>query len=90
MLLSDQNDRDGAVRALDKERAESTGRLPEAAKGAEINVRDAKERRDEEPEEGTRRLAERRVEAARAREEDLPAEVTALANEPWVRVPQGI
>ena len=49
---------------------------------AELDVRDAEEQRDEEREEGARRLAERRAEAARAREEDLGAKVATLADEP--------
>ena len=97
-LLSDRNDelavrvaaaeeeQDAAARALDKERVESAARLPEAAEGAELDVRDAKERWDEERKEGAWRLAERRVEAARAREEDLGAEVAALADEPCMIV----
>ena len=44
------------------------------------------ERRDEEREEGARRLAERRAEAARAREEEIGAEVAVLADEPCVIV----
>ena len=70
MLLSKRNDelaarvavaeeeRDAAARALDEERAESAARLPEAAKGADLNVQDAEERQDKEREEGARRLAE--------------------------------
>ena len=62
-LLFNRNNRDAAAPALDEEPAESAVRLPEAAVGAKLDVRDAEERRDEEREEGARRLGERQAEA---------------------------
>ena len=74
------------MRAPDEERTAGVVRLPEVAGGAELNVQDAEERQDKEREEGARRLAEQRAEAARAREEELGAEVAALGDEPCMIV----
>ena len=81
-----EDERDAEAWALDEERVESTARLLEATEGAELDIRDAEERQDEEREESARQLAEQRAEAARAREEDLGTEVAALANEPCMIV----
>ena len=77
-----EDERDAEAWALDEERVESTARLLEATEGAELDIRDAEERQDEEREEGAQRLAERQAEAAQAQEEDLGAEVATLTDEP--------
>ena len=58
-----EEQRNAAARALDEDWAENRVQMPEAAEGAEPDVGDAEERRDEEREEGARRLAERQAEA---------------------------
>ena len=75
-----EEERDAAARALDEERAETSARLLEAAEGAELDVRDAEERRGEEREEGARSLAEAEgllEDAARRRSEQDPGELAA-------------
>ena len=69
-LISDRNNKfsarlaaaewepDASALALDKEQAKSAARLPKAAKGAKLEVQDAKERRGDVWEEGVRELVE--------------------------------